>query len=340
MIHLGSALRTAKPSTLLTPILRNVSSSPQTSDWVEIPAPNASTQRPDVLSLSPQAFVDTLKSQNISAFHIAFDSSSKKFNLSHAFLQPIASYFLHNDPIQQDFDNHEAIFIRISPQGVLQSAAIQRTFRGAAAGGVRNWTYENVEAFLRDGMRLAKGMGSKNALAGLWWGGGKGVMARNTGIGLDDSYLNSAERAKVYHSYGTFMSALRGCYVTAEDVGTNVEDMAQIHSHTRHTTCVPERLGGSGNPSIPTAKGIVTGIQAAFEELGMEIKGSRVGVIGLGNVGSYVCRYLIEKGVGEIIGTFHNFTLNAFAHANTPAAFANQQPRTSTPQRSPPFARL
>lgn len=36
-------------------------------------------------------------------------------------------------------------------------------------GGVRLWNYERMEDFLRDGLRLAQGMGLKSALAGLWY---------------------------------------------------------------------------------------------------------------------------------------------------------------------------
>eukprot|EP00466_Bigelowiella_natans_P011313 jgi/Bigna1/72143/fgenesh1_pg.18_\ len=38
-------------------------------------------------------------------------------------------------------------------------------------------TFSSVEEYVRDGMRLATGMGRKSALAGLWAGGGKGVMS-------------------------------------------------------------------------------------------------------------------------------------------------------------------
>ena len=248
--------------------------------------------------MTPDAFVAHLKELGISAFHFAYDASKDEFHLSHDFLKPVVEFFLA-DPLR-DWDNHEAVFVRVA-NGVLQSASIQHTKRGAAAGGVRNWLYTEVEGFFRDGMRLAKGMGSKNALAGLWWGGGKGVMARNSGKGLQAND-EPALRKAAYTSYGTFMSALKGCYVTAEDVGTNVEDMAAIHSMTRHTTCIPERLGGSGNPSIPTARGIATAIETAFIELGMDLKGAKIGIVGLGNVGSYVARNLLETGVGEIVG--------------------------------------
>lgn len=267
--------------------------------WLKLAASSA---RPAVLDLSPNSFVEFLKSRNISAFHIAFDANKSAFHFSHPeIFKPVAENWLA-DPLK-DWDNHEAVFVRVSPQGVLQSATVQHTKRGAAAGGVRNWTYETVDGFLRDGLRLGKGMGAKNAVAGLWWGGGKGVMARNSGSGLSNGNDVAARRA-VYESYGTFISALKGCYVTAEDVGTHVEDMAHIFSQTRHTTCIPEKFGGSGNPSIPTARGVVEAITTGFEELNMKLEGSTVGLIGLGNVGSYVARYLLDRGVGRIIGRY------------------------------------
>ena len=35
-------------------------------------------------------------------------------------------------------------------------------------GGIRLWKYTRMEDYIRDGLRLAYGMGVKSALAGLW----------------------------------------------------------------------------------------------------------------------------------------------------------------------------
>jgi hypothetical protein len=40
-----------------------------------------------------------------------------------------------------------------------------------------------------------------------------------------------------------FKSSLKGCYVTAEDVGTKDEDMSAVFSKTRFTTCIPSEVG-------------------------------------------------------------------------------------------------
>ena len=146
----------------------------------------------------------------------------------------------------------------------------------------------------------------KNALAGLWWGGGKGVITHNP----DYDKMDSAVRKKIYQEYGLFMSTLNGCYVTAEDVGTSVEDMAEVFSGTRFTTCIPPKFGGSGNPSAPTARGIISGMEAALEFLKMgTLKDKTVAVQGLGHVGKPLINFLFERNVKKIIGTDINTNL-------------------------------
>ena len=183
----------------------------------------------------------------------------------------------------------------------LLSAVIHQTHRGPGAGGVRNWIYDSLESFLRDGLRLSKGMTHKNALAGIWWGGGKGVIARNSGQSLALP-MDPQVRKTLYHEYGTFMSDLKGCYITAEDVGTTMTDMESIFTKTRYTTCIPQSLGGSGIPAIPTAQGVVRGLEAVFDFAGKSLVGSTIAVQGVGHVGSHLIRYLFEKGVSKIIG--------------------------------------
>lgn len=54
--------------------------------------------------------------------------------------------------------------------------------------------------------------------------------------------------------------------------------MAAVFSKTRFTTCIPLELGGSGNPSVPTARGIVQGLLAIFKYLDKPIIGSKIAV--------------------------------------------------------------
>lgn len=252
-------------------------------------------------SINPQFqtvsdFISFLKRHNINKFHFIWDDKTNKLISSHTELQPVAD-FLQQD--KRDFNNHEGMFFRLTDQfDVLQGAFIHRTNRGQAAGGVRFWTYDSIEDYFRDGMRLARGMAYKNALAGLWWGGGKGVMTVPEDVNIHESDV----RKYIYSEYGRFMTMLQGCYVTAEDVGTSVEDMAAIFSNTRFTTCIPEKLGGSGNPSIPTARGVLAGLEAALDLSGETLEGKTIVVQGVGHVGLPLVSLLLEKNVKKIIG--------------------------------------
>ena len=241
-------------------------------------------------------FIQFLKGKNIRRFFFSHDEKDKRIISSHKILQPIAD-FLSSDT--RDFNNHEGLFFQITRKyDILQGIFIHRTNRGQALGGVRYWLYNTFEDFLRDGMRLSVGMTMKNALAGLWWGGGKGVMAHNQMIDKNNPII----RASIYQEFGEFISSLRGCYVAAEDVGTDVTDMTKIFMRTRFTTCIPPHLGGSGNSAVPTARGVIEGMEAALEFLNMgNLKGKTVAVQGIGNVATPLIQFLFEKEVKKVV---------------------------------------
>ncbi len=201
----------------------------------------------------------------------------------------------------RDFAAHEGIFFEVGRStGLLMAAFVHDTRRGQAQGGLRYWPYPTVGALVRDGLRLSRGMTRKNALAGLWWGGGKGIVARAPG----DAHLDPGYRAEVYTDYAEFVTSLRGCYVTAEDAGTTAADMAIVHAHTRFATCIPPEVGGSGNPSPATARGVVCAMEAAlaFRSMGT-VEGKTIAVQGAGNVASAMIDILVEKGAARIVAT-------------------------------------
>ncbi|HEV7669636.1 MAG TPA: Glu/Leu/Phe/Val dehydrogenase dimerization domain-containing protein [Thermoanaerobaculia bacterium] len=247
--------------------------------------------------LTPQAFASALSDAGIHRAFLVWDAASGTVRASHPLLDPLAQLFAED---RRDFDHHEGIFLQVAPDtGVLQAAFVHRTCRGQGSGGLRFWRYDTMEEFLRDGLRLSRGMTHKNALAGIWWGGGKGVIARDTGRAED-----AQARRRIFEEYGAFLSSLRGCYVSAEDAGTVPEDIAAVFSASRFVTCIPPALGGSGNPSAPTARGVVRGMEAALTHLGMgTLEGKSVAVQGLGHVGEALVGFLAERGVARIIGS-------------------------------------
>ena len=80
--------------------------------------------------------------------------------------------------------------------------------------------------------------------------------------------------------------------------------MAAIFETTRFTTCIPAEVGGSGNPSTATARGVVCGIEAALMHLGIgEVSGKVIAVQGLGHVATPMIRQLLGQGAAKIIAT-------------------------------------
>jgi glutamate dehydrogenase/leucine dehydrogenase len=249
----------------------------------------------DLWKASPERLIEALRSNGLWRGALLTDPETGEFRASHPVLESIAKAVRDDD---RDYRKHEGCFFEIGREsGHLLTAHLHWTWRGQGAGGIRFWRYATVEDLVRDGLRLSRGMGQKNALAGLWWGGGKGVVARRSDI----DYGDPAARQGVYRDFGRFVSGLCGCYVTAEDVGTTPEDMAWIHSTTRHTTCIPKELGGSGNPSVLTAAGVVVAIEAALDFLGRgTLAGKTVAMQGLGNVSGFMIEELLRRGVEHI----------------------------------------
>ena len=213
---------------------------------------------------------------------------------SSAGLAPLASYL---DGCA-DVDGHEAIFLATSASSnALFAAFLHDTHRGPAQGGLRRWHYETCGAVLRDGLRLSRGMTRKIALAGLWWGGGKGLIARPA----DSSDEDPARRRSLYLEYGRFVSSLGGCYVTAEDAGSTPSDIAAVFERSRFVSCVPTEYGGSGDPSPDTARGVLCGLEAALGSIGEGgIAGHSVAVQGAGRVGAAVIDGLVDAGAVSI----------------------------------------
>ncbi|KAJ3028705.1 UNVERIFIED_CONTAM: hypothetical protein HDU68_001054 [Siphonaria sp. JEL0065] len=141
----------------------------------------------------------------------------------------------------------------------------------------------------------------KCALAGIWHGGGKGIIARNSGTGLAPECNSTVARKAVFEDFGDFLSRLKGCIYAAQDVGISNEDVLSLHSRTRFMNCLPPSMGGSGVPAIPTARGVVIALEAAFQHLDMTLKGSSIAVQGVGNVGSHLIELLFDRGVERII---------------------------------------
>ncbi|HVG99818.1 MAG TPA: Glu/Leu/Phe/Val dehydrogenase dimerization domain-containing protein, partial [Miltoncostaeaceae bacterium] len=109
--------------------------------------------------------------------------------------------------------------------GLRAIVAVHSTAAGPAVGGTRFRPYPSDACATLDALRLAEGMTLKAAAAGLPVGGGKAVI-----VG-DPERLRSPE---LWRAYAGVVDLFDGAYVTAEDVGTCVADMAALRRHTPH----------------------------------------------------------------------------------------------------------
>lgn len=172
--------------------------------------------------------------------------------------------------------------------GLKALIAIHNTTLGPALGGTRMWNYATEQEALTDVLRLSRGMTFKAAISGLNLGGGKAVLIGDARTMKTEAYLRR---------FGKFIESLNGKYVTAEDVNMKTSDMEFIGMETKYVTGLPESMGGGGDPSPMTAYGTYLGIKATAKKVfGTEdLNGKKIGVQGIGQVGTYLVEHLVKE---------------------------------------------
>ena len=189
-----------------------------------------------------------------------------------------------------DTTGHEqVVFCHNKDAGLKAIIAIHDTTLGPALGGTRMWPYRTEAEALNDVLRLSRGMTYKNAVAGLDIGGGKAVIIGNPATDKSEA---------LFRAFGKFVDSLGGRYITAEDVGIDVNDMEYVFRETEYVTGVHQVHGGSGDPSPFTAYGTLQGLMATLnKKYGDEEVGKySYAVQGLGHVGMEFVKLLKERG--------------------------------------------
>jgi leucine dehydrogenase len=189
----------------------------------------------------------------------------------------------------EQYGHEQVVFCHNKDAGLKAIIAIHSTVLGPALGGTRMWPYKTEQEALNDVLRLSRGMTYKNAVAGLNIGGGKAVI-------IGDPARDKSEA--LFRAFGKFVDSLGGRYITAEDVGIDVNDMEYVFRETEYVTGVHQVHGGSGDPSPFTAYGTLQGLLAALNrKFGNEEVGKySYAVQGLGHVGMEFVKLLRERG--------------------------------------------
>lgn len=207
-----------------------------------------------------------------------------------------------------DFDAHEVLHFVDRPEcGLRAIIAIHSTHLGPAAGGARFWHYDDPSEALTDALRLSRGMSYKNAMAGLPLGGGKSVI------------LAPPDRHKspdLLAAFGKAIDGLCGRYVTAEDVGMNVDDMVEVRRHTPYVAGLPaDGKDVGGDPGPHTSLGVFLGIKAAVRRaLGKDsVDGLHIALQGAGSVASGVAMHAAAEGARLSIADVNHAKATALA---------------------------
>ena len=187
-----------------------------------------------------------------------------------------------------DMGHEDIRFCTDSETNLKAIIAVHSTKLGPGLGGCRMWNYKNNLAALTDVLRLSRGMTYKASITGLNLGGGKAVI-------IGDSSKDKTE--KMMESFGQFVDSLNGKYITAEDVGMTTSDMEIIKRKTCHVVGTPKSMGGSGDPSVVTAYGVYMGMKGSAKFLWGDdnLKGKKIFIQGVGNVGKNLIKYLQKE---------------------------------------------
>ena len=195
----------------------------------------------------------------------------------------------------REYNHERVLFVNNDKAGLHAIIAVHNTNLGPAVGGCRLYPYANYEDALFDVLRLSRGMSHKNAAAGLPCGGAKGVIMASP----------KEKTPALFEAFGEAVESLGGCYYTAEDVNTCVEDMNNVLKKTKY---VVGRENVSGDPSPFTAYGVFCGIKAIAKQLNGtdDLHGVKIALQGLGHVGFDLCHQLAEAGADLYVTTHSN----------------------------------
>ncbi|MFD2043673.1 Glu/Leu/Phe/Val dehydrogenase [Ornithinibacillus salinisoli] len=191
-------------------------------------------------------------------------------------------------------EHEQVVFCNDPTTGLKAIIAIHNTTLGPALGGCRMHPYRSLEEAMDDVLRLSKGMSYKCAAADVDFGGGKAVI-------IGDPLTEKTP--ELFRAFGQFVDSLGGRFYTGTDMGTTMDDFIHAMRETKHIVGVPEAYGGGGDSSVPTAMGVIYGIQATNKTLfgTEELAGVTYAIQGLGKVGYKVAERLLEEGASIVV---------------------------------------
>ena len=204
-----------------------------------------------------------------------------------------------------EFDGHEfLIALTDKASGMKAFVAIHNRNLGIAHGGTRLRVYENEEDAIKDVLSLSKAMTYKSALAGLPYGGAKGVIIAPHSGNKNDLLKIYAER----------INSLGGLFHTGTDVGLTDDDVTEMARYCSY-------ILGSNNASADysTSKAAAIGVYYAIKAAcvhkyaSADLAGKTIGIKGVGKLGSELARLLYSEGASLILADVNHQAVQELA---------------------------
>lgn len=149
-------------------------------------------------------------------------------------------------------------------------------------------------------------MGLKAGIMNLPYGGAKGAVI------CDPRELSFHELERLSRGYIRAISQISGPdkdilapdgFMNSQMMAWMLDEYQQIHqlNHPAFITGKPLVLGGSFGRETATTKGVTICIEEAAKQKGIDIKEAKVVIQGFGSAGSYLAKYLYDRGA-KVIG--------------------------------------
>jgi leucine dehydrogenase len=197
------------------------------------------------------------------------------------------------------YEDHERLISFSDDKvGLRGYIGIHNTNLGQATGGTRLKEYSNDELAMSDALNLSRAMTYKCALAGVSYGGGKSVII-----------YNGRKDREFLEVYASIINELNGDFTTGKDAGIGDEEishMAKISPYINSRT-------GRQDPSIYAGIGVYIAMKATAEKIyGTDsLKGRRVAIKGLGQVGYELARLISEDGGRLVVADINSSRLDS-----------------------------
>jgi len=181
--------------------------------------------------------------------------------------------------------HEEIVWVRDARSGLRAIIALHDTTLGPAIGGTRMRAYPSEDDALLDALRLAKAMTYKCAMAEMRYGGGKAVIVGDPARDKTEARLTA---------YARVVERMGGRFHTGTDMGLDERDIRVMSRVTRYATHTA--AGASIDSADLAALGVFASIERTAQVLDRPLRGLRVAIQGLGEVGRRLARQLAEAG--------------------------------------------